>query len=90
MPLERAPRTNGLNVAQRLSLALGQAKQMGFDVRRMVLEDQQPGWCQVGQRRILFLDLSATTTDQLGQITDILESYRRSQDGLAHEVAGTP
>ncbi|MCC9603959.1 hypothetical protein LOC67_25690 [Stieleria sp. JC731] len=63
------------NVAERLKLAIRQAKELGFDVRRIVLEDQQPGWCQVGSKRILFLDLSSTTTEQLDQITQILDSY---------------
>ncbi|OYP29433.1 hypothetical protein [Rhodopirellula sp. MGV] len=63
------------NVAERLKQAIRRAKELGFDVRRIVLEDQQPGWCQVGARRILFLDLSATTTEQLSQITEILDSY---------------
>jgi hypothetical protein len=63
------------NVAQRLAQAVATAKEMGFEVRKVVLDDQTPGWCQVGGKKILFLDLTATTGEQLDQIDQIIASY---------------
>ena len=77
MPKEshNASFTNSPNVAQRLAQAVGTAKEMGFDVRKVVLDDQMPGWCQIGDKKILFLDLTATTGEQLDQIDQIIASY---------------
>ncbi|MCA9139164.1 MAG: hypothetical protein KDB00_20465 [Planctomycetales bacterium] len=63
------------NVAQRLAQAIGTAKEMGFDVRKVVFDDQTPGWCQIGEKKILFLDLTASTAEQLNQLDDIIASY---------------
>lgn len=69
------PSANSPNVVQRLAQAIGTAKEMGFDVRKVVLDDQTPGWCQIGEKKILFLDLTATTGEQLDQIDQIIASY---------------
>ena len=66
---------NSPNVAQRLAQAIGTAKEMGFDVRKVILDDQMPGWCQIGDKKILFLDLTATTDEQLDQIDQIIASF---------------
>ncbi len=66
---------NTLNVAQRLAQAIDTAKEMGFEVRKVVFADQMPGWCQVAGKKILFLDLTATTAEQLAQIDEIIASY---------------
>lgn len=63
------------NVAQRLAQAIGTAKEMGFEVRKVVFSDQVPGWCQIGTKKILFLDLTASTSEQLTQIDEIIASY---------------
>jgi hypothetical protein len=64
---ERSP-----NVAQRLRTRMADAKRLGFEVRCEVLDGQQPGWCCVGTKRMLFLDLSASTREQLSQLEEIL------------------
>lgn len=69
-----------LNVAQRLAQAIGTASEMGFDVRKVVFSDQTPDWCQVGNKKILFLDLTATTSEQLVQIDEIIASYCNQQN----------
>ena len=70
-----ASNVHSFNVAQRLAQAVGTAREMGFDVRKIVLDDQTPGWCQMGDKKILFLDLTATTSEQLQQIDEIVASY---------------
>ena len=64
------------NVAVRFRRRLADAKQLGFDVRLVTLDDQLPGWCSLGGRRVAFIDVTATTTEQLGQLDGILEDYR--------------
>ncbi|OUT54162.1 hypothetical protein SV7mr_46540 [Stieleria bergensis] len=63
------------NVANRLKYAVQTATEMGFEVRMVVLEDQSPGWCVIGARKLLFLDLKATTREQLEQLDAIIASY---------------
>ncbi|WP_147870160.1 hypothetical protein [Stieleria maiorica] len=67
--------TDPPNIVQRLAQAVGTAKEMGFEVRKVVLDDQMPGWCQIGSKKILFLDLAASTSEQLDQIDQIVASY---------------
>ena len=71
--LEEASTTH---VAQRLRQRIEHAESEGFEVRKVVLEDESPGWCQLGNKRMIFLDLTATTTEQLGQLEGILQSFQ--------------
>lgn len=77
VPQQSHPRTvtESPNIVQRLAQAIGTAKEMGFEVRKIVLDEQMPGWCQIGPRKILFLDLTASTGEQLEQIDEIIASY---------------
>lgn len=63
------------NVAVRFRRRLADAKQMGFDVRLVTLDDQVPGWCSLGGKRVAFIDVTSTTTEQLGQLDGILEDF---------------
>lgn len=63
------------NVAKRLQHAMQTAKEMGFEVRLAVLDDQSPGWCVLGAKKLIFLDLKATTREQLEQLDAIIASY---------------
>ncbi|MEM6471811.1 MAG: hypothetical protein AAF802_19785 [Planctomycetota bacterium] len=65
------------HVAERLRQAIEKAKSLGFDVRKVLLNDESANWCQVGSRKLIFLDLSAAAGEQLHQLTDILEAYQR-------------
>lgn len=64
------------NVVQRLQDAVRLAEQQGFEVRKVLLDEQSAGWCQMGSKKILFLDLAATAGEQLQQIEEILNSFR--------------
>ena len=66
------------NVVQRLRRRLREAQQMGFEVRREWLEDQQASWCEIGGKRTLFVDLSQTAAEQLRQIDESLAAYSAS------------
>lgn len=64
------------NVAERMKSAGMAAEQLGFEVRRVVLNESAAGWCRVGERKLLFIDVAASTAEQLQQIEDALASYR--------------
>ena len=81
-PLNQGSKTESPapNVVQRLAQAIGTAKEMGFEVRKIVLDGQVAGWCQIGTKKILFLDLTATASEQLEQIDEIVASYCNRQN----------
>lgn len=60
------------HVVDRLRSRTAQARQLGFEVRAELLDGSQPDWCQLGSRRIIFLDLSQTAGEQLAQLEEIL------------------
>ena len=70
-------RSESLNVVQRLRVAVRNAEQMGFEVRKVVLDEQSAGWCQIGSKKILFLDLAATAGEQLRQVEEIIGAFQR-------------
>ncbi len=69
--------TQSPNVVQRLQATVRRAEQMGFEVRKVVLDDQAADWCQIGNKKIVFLDVAATAGEQLRQLDDILASFER-------------
>jgi hypothetical protein len=69
--------TRSPNVVQRLQATVRHAEQLGFEVRKVLLEDQAADWCQIGTKKILFLDVAATAGEQLRQLDDILASFER-------------
>lgn len=70
------PNEADLNVADRLRVRIRQAKSVGFEIRYELLDDQSPGWCQVGKKRFAFLDLKSTTQEQLAQLDEILSDFQ--------------
>ena len=76
MTLNSQSGTTADNVVTRLRRAIRQAKATGFDVRMEHLGDGQAGWCQVGSKRILFLDASQTAQDQLEELGEALADFR--------------
>lgn len=65
------------NVAMRLRESLKTAKGLGFNVRFVTLDGESPGWCIAGKSKMAFLDLKATTSDQLAQLEEILADFSR-------------
>ena len=72
----------GQTVVARLGQAIQQAKAAGFDVRLEPLGDGQAGWCQVGRKRILFLDASETASEQLRQLQQLMTEYHAAESGF--------
>lgn len=63
------------NVAQRLRQRLNEAKALGFEVRSELFDGESANWCILGGKKVLFLDLAASTSEQLQQIEDALQDY---------------
>ncbi len=66
------------NVVARLKQKLDQARAIGFEVRMVVLGDEQPDWCQIGKSRVLFVNLSQTAAEQLVQVEETLADFAAS------------
>ena len=58
-----------------LNEAFDLAKMVGFEVRREWLGEKVGGACRLGDRWILFSDLSLTAEDQLSQVIAALRDY---------------
>ena len=63
------------NVAVRFRRRKSEAERLGFDVRLVTLDDQLPGWCLLAGKCVAFLDVTATTSEQLAQLDGILTEY---------------
>lgn len=66
------------NVVRRLKQQLDHARRLGFQVRMEVLDEEQPGWCQIGKSRLLFVNLSQTAAEQLAQVSETLVDFAAS------------
>lgn len=66
------------NVVERLKDQLRRARELGFNVRMETLADQQATWCVIAGVPTLFVDLSQTAAEQLKQVEETLEAYRKS------------
>jgi hypothetical protein len=64
-----------MHVVDLLEEALGVAMNSGFEVRQEWLNENGGGLCRLGQRRMLFVDLSLTAHEQLEQIIESLANY---------------
>lgn len=66
------------SVVARLKQKLDHARRLGFQVRMEVLDDEQPGWCQIGTSRLLFVNLAQTAAEQLAQVSETLADFAAS------------
>ena len=63
------------NIVERLRKRVREVRRSGFDVRIERLDDGEAGWCQIGTKRMIFLDISQTAREQLAQLNDALANY---------------
>ena len=75
------------NVVQRLRRRTEDARRLGLEVRMEYLDGQAATWCQIGERRIVFIDLSQSATEQLEQLNETLISYQQARRTAAGERA---
>ena len=52
------------------------ARQLGFEIRQEWLDGSAAGICRIGDRRVLFLDLSLPANEQLEQVVNALRESK--------------
>ena len=62
-----------------LEEALRVAMNSGFEVRQEWLNEKGGGACRIGQRQVLFVDLSLSAQEQLEQVVGALRAAERLQ-----------
>lgn len=62
-----------LNQVERLKQAIARAKRVGYAVRFEPLGGRGTTWCEIAGRIHLFVDLSQTASEQLGDVESILD-----------------
>jgi hypothetical protein len=66
----------GENVVQRLRMKIREARARGFQVRQEMLGDQPATWCEIGGRKVLFIDAAQPAREQIATIDDAIATYR--------------
>ncbi len=66
------------NVVERLRTRIRQARASGFIVRQELLGPHQSTWCEIGGRKMLFLDAAQPAREQIATIDEVLADYRAS------------
>ncbi len=64
------------NVVERLRTRIRQARASGFIVRQEVLGSHQSTWCEIGGRKMLFLDAAQPAREQIATIDEVMADYR--------------
>lgn len=78
------------NIVERLRRRVREVRQSGFEVRIERLDEGEAGWCQVGAKRMIFLDISQTAREQLAQLNDALANYADYAESTARSVKTEP
>lgn len=66
--VRRHRRRTLVNAINRLNRVIEQARQQGIEIRYEMLGGSGGGYCQLGSRHILFVDLSLSTSEQLEKL----------------------
>ena len=72
-----------------LEEAIELANQIGFEVRHEWLDGSRGGTCRIGDRKLLFVDLSLTAAEQLEQVTGALK-HPDCREAIQSLGAGAP
>lgn len=65
-----------------LEEAIALAEKNGFSIRRQWLAEGLGGMCRIGEQRVLFINLSASTDEQLAHAVEALRSLKLSSSEL--------
>ena len=63
-----------LSTVEQLDVLIELAKDMGYEVRHEVLGGAGGGRCEIGARKLLFIDLSLGTIEQLESVSRSLSA----------------
>jgi hypothetical protein len=64
------------NVVERLRAKIRQARSKGFVVRQEILGEQPSTWCEIGGRKLLFLDAAQSAREQIATLDELLADYQ--------------
>jgi hypothetical protein len=76
-----------MRTVERLEQAVKEAEKRGFAVRFEPLQGAAGGLCEVGQRKYIFVDLTATLAEQLAQMIAALKTATPSANHATIEAA---
>jgi len=68
------------NVVERLRTRIKQARARGFIVRQEMLGPHQSTWCEIGGRKMLFLDAAQPAREQITTIDEVLANYQAATE----------
>ena len=57
-----------MNAINRLNRVIEKARQQGIEIRYEMLGGSSGGYCRLGSKHILFIDLSLSTSEQLEKL----------------------
>ncbi len=72
-----------MHYVERLEKAIAEAVQRGFEVRLEPLDGASGGLCEFGKRRWIFVDMTASVTEQLEQVLSALRSVKAPAENPA-------
>jgi len=67
-----------VHTAEKLDAALAVARRLGYKIRLECLDGQPGGGCEISGKKWLFLDLSLSPQEQLGQVLETLQFERQT------------
>ncbi|QDS89994.1 hypothetical protein [Rosistilla ulvae] len=79
----QSPQSTTQFALDRLGKAIATAKRLGFVVRSEWLGGSATGWCELGGKRILFVDLSLSVHEQLEQVEAAIEALQAERNKTA-------
>ena len=68
-----------MHTAEMLEQAIDLARRLGYSIREEWLGGQTGGGCEIGGRKVLFLDVALGVADQLDQVVDTLRNEPAAQ-----------
>jgi hypothetical protein len=72
-----------MKTVERLEAAVSEAEKRGWIVRFEPLHGTAGGCCEMGRKRYIFIDLTATIADQLEQVLTALRTTLASPHGYS-------
>ena len=67
-----------MHTAEKLDTALAVARRLGYRIRMECLDGHPSGGCEIRGKKWLFLDLSLSPQEQLGQVLETLRFERQT------------
>lgn len=76
-----------MNTVEQVEQLIRVAESSGYEIRYECLDGAEGGFCEVGKRKILFLDLNQTAVDHLDLLKSVLKPPAEAQNALSRKDA---